>query len=194
MLDQAGLQAAINAYEETTRDAVRAARELSVPKPTCVSFKTGTLSPVSIDSLLLHVPRLARGEGKRKHKGYLYIYRLGAACALDSSIVTAAMLEAKNRSKDGDQGKLPAVNEEHASRVLYVGRSWKIASRTREHLKADCSKKTYALRLEAWAKEFDFEVELFIWEFLGVSDLALQVVEDGLWDRLQPLLGRRGAK
>ncbi|MEX5545501.1 hypothetical protein Q1J68_07790 [Pseudomonas pergaminensis] len=192
ILDQEGLNQAIDAYETTTRKALDAARKLLVPFPTCIRFLTGTLNASTIEELIAKAPKLARGEGKQKKRGFLYIYQLQDECEIESLVVTSALLEAKKN--DANVGKLPAVNSKHSGRVLYVGRSWNIQSRTREHLKADCSQQTYALRFAAWAEEFDLNVELLIWEFSGISDLTLQVVEDGLWDRLQPLFGRRGAK
>ncbi|WP_426124388.1 hypothetical protein [Pseudomonas sp. PSPC2-3] len=192
ILDQKGLNQAIDAYETTTRKAVDAARKLVVPLPTCIRFSTGALNASTIEELSAKAPKLAQGEGKQKKRGFLYIYQLQDECEVEPLLVTAALLEAK--TNDVIVGKLPAVNLMHSGRVLYVGRSWNVQSRTREHLKADCSKKTYALRFAAWAEEFDLSVELLIWEFPGITDLTLQVVEDGLWDRLRPLFGRRGAK
>ena len=192
ILDQEGLYQAIDAYETTTRKAVDAARKLVIPRPACIRFSTGALNASSIKELSARAPKLARGEGKKKARGFLYIYKLQDESEIDSHLIKLALLEAK--SNEAFVGKLPAVNIGHSGRVLYVGRSWSVQSRTRQHLNADCSKNTYALRLSGWAEEFDLRVELLIWEFAGITDLTLQVIEDGLWDLLQPLFGRRGAK
>lgn len=90
---------------------------------------------------------------------------------------------------------LPALNAGALEGcTLYVGRSWTPGSRIGGHLKADLESGTYAMHLAAWAEKLDLEVELVIYEFPGIAGRALQVLEDGFWDLLRPLFGRRGEK
>lgn len=194
MLNQENLTSVVDAYEASTRKAIEHARKLEIPAPVSITFQTDKLSALTIDALVNEAPKLPRGEGKLRKRGFVYLFALGDECDVESHAITSAMRTSKAAGRDADDGKLPAINDKHDGRVLYVGRSWNVMSRIREHLKADCSKKTYALRFAAWANELNLEVELLIWEFPGIADLTLQVVEDGLWDRLGPLFGRRGAK
>ncbi len=194
LLDQANLNRVVDAYEATTRQAIEAARALAVPAVKPIVFRTGSLDLSGITRVLDAGPKIPRGEGKLRVRGFLYAFQQAAECSTDAASIKSAMRDAKAPTDGRDEGKLPAINADHEGRVLYVGRSWNIASRLRGHLRADCSRQTYALRLAAWARRLDLQVELFVWTFPGITDGTLQVVEDGLWDDLRPLFGRRGAK
>lgn len=79
------------------------------------------------------------------------------------------------------------------SQVLYVGSSRKMAVRLREHL-GFCSRKTYALKLSEWYPAAELPLELKCAVFGGASAAAVAALEDALWERLQPMYGRKGAR
>lgn len=79
------------------------------------------------------------------------------------------------------------------SQVLYVGSSRKMAVRLREHL-GFCSRKTYALKLSEWYPAAELPLELNCAAFEGASAAAVGALEDALWERMQPMYGRKGAR
>lgn len=79
------------------------------------------------------------------------------------------------------------------SRVLYVGRSYAPRQRFRQHLLSSTSG-TYAIHFATWAHAIDLCVDFHLYQFAGLGEPVVQVLEDGLWDHLKPLLGRRGDK
>ena len=79
------------------------------------------------------------------------------------------------------------------SQFLYVGSSRKMAVRLREHL-GFCSRQTYALKLSEWYPAADLPLELKCAVYEGASTAAVAALEDALWERLQPMYGRKGAR
>jgi hypothetical protein len=194
MLQQADLEAAIDAYEETTRLAIEASRSITLPQPRIIRFRTSELDEIAVEELLKKVPVLPHGEKTKKKRGFLYVFRTAEQCAVARADILGAMVGAKKLQKEKVKN-LPALNTEALDGcTLYVGRSWTPGSRIGGHLKADLESGTYAMHLAAWAEKLDLEVELVIYEFRGIADRTLQVLEDGFWDLLRPLFGRRGEK
>jgi len=194
MLLQADLEAAIDAYEETSKLAIEAARSITLPLPTIIRFRTLELDEVVVAELLKKVPLPPRGEKTKRKRGFLYFFRTTEQCAVARADILDAMRGAKELQK-AKVKNLPALNAEALNGcTLYVGRSWTPGSRIGGHLKADLESGTYAMHLAAWAEKLDLEVELVIYEFPGIADRTLQVLEDGFWDLLRPLFGRRGDK
>lgn len=66
MLQQADLEAAIDAYEETTRLAIEASRSITLPQPTIIRFRTSELDEIAVEELLKKVPVLPQGEKTKK--------------------------------------------------------------------------------------------------------------------------------
>lgn len=91
--------------------------------------------------------------------------------------------------------RLPRRNPERQGQTtLYVGGSESIRRRLREHM-GIASVGTYALNLQRWCPEFDGEVTVRVQSLSpAVSRECRQDFEDTLWDSLQPIFGKRGAK
>ena len=53
---------------------------------------------------------------------------------------------------------------------------------------------TYAIHFQTWASAIDLKVDFYLYRFAGIGDRVVQVIEDGLWDHMKPMLGRRGEK
>jgi hypothetical protein len=79
------------------------------------------------------------------------------------------------------------------SQVLYVGSSRKMAVRLREHL-GFSSRQTYALKLSEWYPAADLPLEFNCAVYAGASVAAVAALEDALWERMQPMYGRKGAR
>lgn len=196
MLQDTDINAAIDAYESNMRDAISAARLLRLPSPRRAEFRTSSLTEESIPAILKSIPRITTSEKNSKARGFLYLFSVAEGCPVKRQEVVNAILQAKTIQKSGGAKKnLCAVNESALDgRALYVGRSWEPVPRIRGHLQAAPNSSTYAIHFAAWANQVDLDVELLLYEFSGISDRTLQVLEDGLWDSLRPLLGRRGEK
>lgn len=80
------------------------------------------------------------------------------------------------------------------SRHLYVGSSLNLSKRLKEHLGYGPAK-TYSLQLAHWAKDLNesFKFEFAVFDPASPPN-ALQALEDTLWDTLEPMFGRRGAR
>lgn len=194
MLQQADLRAAIDAYEKTMQSAIEASRSLTLPTPTTIVFCTSELDELVIATLLDDVPTTSQSERSNKKRGFLYVFRTTEQCTVARPDIINAMEQAR-KLQNSKERNLAAVNvDAPAGRVLYVGRSWGPSLRVSGHLRAEPGGRTYAIHFAAWAKALDLEVELAIYEFPGIASRTLQVLEDGLWDQLRPLFGRRGEK
>lgn len=91
--------------------------------------------------------------------------------------------------------RLPRRNPEREEQTtLYVGGSEGIRRRLREHV-GSAAAGTYALNMQRWCPQFDgvvtVRVQLFSPE---VSRDCRQDLEDSLWDTLQPIFGKKGAR
>ena len=83
-------------------------------------------------------------------------------------------------------------NKDHNSKTLYVGSSKDINSRIKQHL-GDGNKRTYSLDLIRWLpKGIDLKLDIFSMN-LQEQDV-IEIVEQGIWDELQPMFGKRSAQ
>lgn len=196
MLTRSDLDASISSYELFMANAIVAARQLQLPQPITLSFTTGKLSAAAVERLAGQVATGKRAEDASAE--YLYVFRLsdGNREPIDK-IMDVFRTARASQAAEGYHGKknLCRGNEGHApsSSALYVGRSAAPRKRLREHLLAS-TQGTYAMHLTEWATRLDLHVDFYLYRFESVSWRALQVLEDGLWDYLRPLLGRRGER
>ena len=195
MLHQSDLTVAIEAYERSAQEAIFRAKNVALPVPSCLSFSTKGLSESSIRELATKVPTGKRAEDRDAE--FLYLFRISKDnCLQVSHVLDTFALAKSEQEEDGYPGKknLCKVNpHSEGCRVLYVGRSYAPRERLKDHLRASLSG-TYAIHFQAWAAEIDLMVDFFLYRFSGIGDRVVQVIEDGLWDHLKPMLGRRGEK
>ena len=113
------------------------------------------------------------------------------------------------RTQDPDEGVQPFIrdyfvetkvtgdgrsrNNDRLSATLYVGSSRKMAVRLREHL-GFCSRKTYALKLSDWYPAEELPIELVCATYGDETSTVVASLEDALWEQLQPMFGRKGAR
>ena len=121
-------------------------------------------------------------------KGARTIYCIEAQQGADA----AACLRAFAARPDGDRKF--ARNNGIESCCLYVGSSVHMAQRLKEHLGFGAAG-TYALQLAYWAADLGCGFMLTCATYDDrTPPLAIQTMEDALWDELRPMFGRRGTR
>lgn len=195
MLTQDDLISAVEFYERETTTALQAARAAALPQPMTFTFSTLGLAAPSIESLVNELP--TRYKQQDRDAAFIYTFSLS-----DSNLVPVdEILEAfdwasefqRSEAYDGKKNLCKKNAWSKDSRVMYVGRSYKPRERTRQHLSAS-ETGTYALHLGVWAIELDVKVDFHLYQFADLEGRVVQVIEDGLWDALRPLFGRRGER
>jgi hypothetical protein len=102
---------------------------------------------------------------------------------------------AYHRARQAAPGRSFAKIWPEDRRFLYVGSTADMATRLEQHLGFGSSPKTYALQLAHWAADLDLPLALaYAASPIGLAPAATQALEDALWDKLQPMFGRRGAR
>lgn len=80
------------------------------------------------------------------------------------------------------------------SSTLYVGSSLELRKRLREHF-GYLGRTTYSMQLTHWLLPGDIEsLQLSVWRCAGLPARTVQALEDHLWDRERPMLGKRGSR
>lgn len=195
MLRHKDLEDSIIAYESGMKAAIDAAKEITLPRPTTLPFGTFNINEQSIVTLAKQVI-----TGKRREDigfEFLYIFML----AEDNTVTTKQILKTfsearRSQDQSGYPGKknLCQGNDDHlCTRTLYIGRSYSPRERLKQHLR-ESNGGTYAMHMAMWAGKIDLKLEFFLYRFKGQGDRTMQIIEDGLWDHLRPLLGKRGGR
>ncbi len=123
-----------------------------------------------------------------KSQDSIYVYYFYLNGNTDLEVVYKKISSAKGNKKD--ERAYPRINK--VSRFLYVGSSKSITQRFKEHLGYGY-KGTYAMHLAHWYKNLDSEIIFYCMAFPSSTEGdVVQALEDGLWESLKPLLGRKG--
>lgn len=195
MLTQTDLVASIDAYEKQISDAIRIAKTITLPVPTKQSFRLSNLSTAEIEKLAAALPSGHRKEDKDAE--YIYIFTLAEPSTSLLEDMLSAFEEARefqdSDEYDGKKNLCKPNSITEATRAIYVGRSYKPRDRLKQHL-SESDSGTYAIHFATWASELEIDVIFSLYRFAGLGNRVIQVLEDGLWDNLQPLLGKRGEK
>lgn len=118
------------------------------------------------------------------------IYRI----SVDSIDAASVLVDAFDAEKLSTTFALPRKNKVPVSRTVYVGSSRSIASRLCQHL-VHGPQRTYALHLAEWCPAGLHQLKVEVQAPIGEMPAELvQTAEDALWDRYQPMFGRRGAR
>jgi len=98
--------------------------------------------------------------------------------------------------KNGQEKKLAISRmpkEYSETKCLYVGSSNNFPSRFRNHLGVCNSTSTYSLHLKKVLKD-NYNLKLRVISLNNASERAKQLLEDALWEKLNPLFGKKGGK
>lgn len=187
---------AIDSYKQTLDEAIATAQTLTLEPIFALRFNTSMISPEWITTELKD---LRTGYAKAdKRKCVIYVFTLAEKVASDTIFSNVSRVK-EEQNASGKKKNLCTINSEFSgSTTLYVGRSFTTKSRISQHLNSSDGG-TYAMHLAQWAKPLMLELDLTIYDVPQYRDTArleraMNVLETGLWDRLKPLLGRRGDK
>ena len=149
----------------------------------------------AIDGALLRNPSseqlaaLLQSVGSFSPRDAKAIYFLLVQGPVDLSRCQQAFREGKEASD-----RYFSRDMDRLSPCLYVGASANLERRLKEHLGVG-AQKTYALQLSHWAADLGLNLSMGCAVYSrGAQPDAMQTLEDALWNEMQPMFGRRGAR
>ena len=141
-----------------------------------------------VKSWLAQVPP-GRARNSGGESDYIYVIQVGPRPQEVMKSLLRALQQARQTRKD-----YPRINNAAgANGTLYVGRTCTPRSRLSQHLGTGHSG-TYALHLGRWATNTPGKIAVSYFELNRSSNLLVQAVEDGVWQKLRPAFGRQGAR
>lgn len=195
MLTQLTLEESVRLYQANVNKTLNAAKQVTLPNTLSLSFSTYQLNTVLIKKLAKILP--TGGKSEDASSEFIYIFSLSEQNKIKAKELILPFDNFRQKQRlDSYNGKknLCQINRNACeSRTLYVGRSYKPRERFKQHL-LDSKSGTYAIHFAMWANELDALVDFHLYQFRGIGDRVIQVIEDGLWDNLNPLLGKRGER
>ena len=125
----------------------------------------------------------------------LYIFDVAPECATTAATAFAQFREREAERPRYERRMLPRIEPGHAgSACLYVGKcrgeNNSVRGRLKEHVDVG-ARETSALRLVHWLPDECWPVRLRVVRFTELDDGLLEFMEDRLWERERPLLGRK---
>lgn len=193
MLTSKLIRSALDVYEANTTASIRNARLTSGAPPIIETFNTSKLTEDLIATIAERIPT----GGRKEDIGSKYIYTFALTQSDKQKLQSLSdcfnLARETQKSNGGIQSLCKLNKIEHSSQALYVGRSSTPRARFRAHMSKDAAG-PYAIRFMAWATSLNLDINFHLVQFKGLNDHSAQVLEDALWDELNPLLGRRGAR
>ncbi len=166
---------------------IRLARELEgvVPVSTSVwTFNTADLAHAAVPPLVGQVQAWAQVSQQ-----CIYYFECQASSP-DLERIRSVFSSAKDNNVGGRS--YPRLN--HPNACLYVGSSRAMKKRLNEHLGLGAAS-TYALQLSHWAVPLKLDLRLVCARYDDhIHYASIQMLEDTLWHRKQPMFGRQGRK
>lgn len=122
------------------------------------------------------------------------IYVFSFEDAVPQDLVTTLRNAADVALRKIDEARgFPKCNSSGDSRCLYVGHSFRVETRLRDHLGLGPAG-TSSLHLKHWDGHPHDTVTFTAYRLSSDDKLLAQLLEEYLWDELKPLLGKRGGK
>lgn len=171
-------------------DAAKRADELGVDEPKLqMSIEFARLDNASYREALFERAKVWRG-GSDNSTIYMFSYCDLVPQNLISNLRNTAKTSLTNIGKARGFSKCNARGE---GLCLYVGHSYKVERRLRDHLGFGAPK-TSSLRLKYWNGHPHDEITFTAHRLSAPDKLLAQLLEEYLWDELKPLLGKRGGR
>lgn len=182
------LNKAIQTYKTNIDAAITTALTITLPTPVTFSINSYNLNPSQIAQL---AGQIVTGQRQcDKGSEFIYMFQISP----QNRIPTQRILDIFNVSKQTNE-RLCQINESHAgTSTLYIGRTYTPRERLKKHLGVCNAKSPYAIHLSTWANGINLQLEFCLYQFGNSNTYSTQVIEDGLWDTLKPLLGKRGER
>lgn len=137
-----------------------------------------------IPQIVRNVHDWAGGKGS-------FLYYLMVSQPANLQEIRSCFLRAKTEQQTGKK-RAYARAIHIVSNCIYVGGSQTVSERLKQHL-GYANAGTYALHLYHWAVPLALNLELVCARYPSETPKeALQALEDSLWERLQPMFGRKG--
>ena len=141
--------------------------------------------------------KLPKTRDTDKRYSYLYIFKLVSKQPVvpeELKKLFEQFHESNSKKDDRKKIKLCKLNNQpKLVNVLYVGQSKTLITRFWQHMGYG-HKGTYSMHLKHWLKGFDKPLNFSYYEFPEYSNDTIQALEDGLWDILMPMFGKKGSK
>ncbi len=127
-------------------------------------------------------------------RGSKFIYMFSVQSKGPAKELRKLFEDAKKKERD-DKGRRAFARAVGESKTLYVGSSSSIVSRIGQHL-GHKNETVYSIQLRHWlVPNAITSLDITIWKFpLGTSQQVLQAIEDYLWIRAKPMLGKQGGR
>ena len=188
MFNESDFIAAQSSAETQLQEAQAAVARLALPSTERVVINLqDDLNPERLDELLKKFPA---GYAKRyDHSDFIYVIQLEDHNQQQLNELSTGLREARKSADD-----YARVNpDHHCTQTIYVGRSRTLRQRMNQHFGADHNG-TFALHLSRWAQDIEAALVVCFTEFVGLDDLVVQAIEDGIWETLSPAFGKKGAR
>ncbi|MFH1659646.1 MAG: hypothetical protein FD131_287 [Rhodocyclaceae bacterium] len=157
-------------------------------------FKTIELSPADVLDAYPAAKLKPLIEWAKEDKGCRFIYIFTMQTEKDPALLLQRFKAMKQQHKEAKSTRMFA-RPIQPSRNLYVGSSASLESRIKQHL-GYRDKTLYSMQLCHWLKPDSIKsITLKVWKFPStIPQTVLQAIEDHLWLKAQPMLGKQGGK
>jgi len=154
-----------------------------------ISFEPAKLHDAEYREKLIDRARIWRG-GSGKSTIYVFNYSDPVPQGLINTLRNSAN---DSLASVGRARAFPKCNARVKECCLYVGHSYKIESRLRDHLGFGTAG-TSSLQLSHWDGHPHNKLNFTAYRLSTPDELLAQLLEEYLWDELRPLLGKRSGK
>lgn len=168
-------------------------KSIGFPEANVLDIQTSQLSDEYISESVREVPA---GYAKElKNTDFIYIFEVQSSDVSQNKEIFEAFCSSRNSQNSEEfKGKKDFCRPIHSdSKYLYVGRSKHLRSRLKQHLNAG-SEGIFAMHMLRWCSDINVDIKIYYYKFDNLKNLLVQALEDGLWNELSPMLGRRGGR